>query len=113
MRKLILAAALAAVSVAVATSWAFAANGGNSTAAHACQQGGYASLVGGTPDVPDPSVTFDNADTTTTGSRSAGGCRSICCRTIEITRRMAASSATDVPPNFITTLIGIPRANQL
>src|SRR5437667_8505798 len=50
-----------------------------------------------------PSVTFDSADTTTTGGSPAPA-RSASFRTIALTRRIAASSATDVPPNFMTTL---------
>jgi hypothetical protein len=60
MRRLILVTALVAVSVSAAAAWA-AAGGGNSDAAHACQQGGYANVVGGTASLPDPSVTFGNA----------------------------------------------------
>jgi hypothetical protein len=70
MRRLILAAALVSVSVSVAATWAFA--GGNSDAAHACQQGGYATLVGGTTALPDTSVTFDNAGKCTSYAAHGG-----------------------------------------
>ena len=45
-----------------------------------------------------PSVTFDSAETTTTGAFG-------CLRTISTSRRTAATSFTDVPPNFITTMV--------
>ena len=47
------------------------------------------------------SVTPDSADTTTSGALFVFAC---CCRTMPIRRLMASGSATDVPPNFITTL---------
>jgi hypothetical protein len=46
-------------------------------------------------------VTLDIADTTTTGGAPD---RAASAETIAINRRMASASATDVPPNFITTL---------
>ena len=46
------------------------------------------------------SVTFDIADTTTTGGAPD---RAACADTIAISRRIASASMTDVPPNFITT----------
>ena len=69
MRRLILAAGLFAVSVSVAATWALA---GNSDAAHACQQGGYANVVGGTATLPDTSVTFDNAGKCTSYAAHGG-----------------------------------------
>ena len=45
-------------------------------------------------------MTFDMAETTTTGGAPV---RAACADTIAISRRMASASATDVPPNFITT----------
>ena len=49
--------AAAATTVLCAAAIATAQPGGTSTAAHACQQGGYANLVGGAP--PDGFVGFD------------------------------------------------------
>ena len=46
------------------------------------------------------SVTFDIAETTTTGGAPDFAA---CAVTMAINRRMASASATDVPPNFITT----------
>ena len=54
-----------------------------------------------------PSVTFDSAETTTTGGLLSAlvpaACFSICRRTIAASRAIASASATEVPPNFITT----------
>jgi hypothetical protein len=54
-------AALAALAaLAIIGAGAAQAGGGNSDAAHACQQGGYATVIGGSSTLPDPSVTFGN-----------------------------------------------------
>jgi hypothetical protein len=66
MHRFVLTAALVAAFVSVTATWALAADPGNSDAAHACLQSGYASLVGGTIALPNTSVTFANA----------GGCAS-------------------------------------
>ena len=49
-------------------------------------------------------MTYDNAETTTTG----GPVRADSARTMAIKRRIASWSATEVPPNFITTLRTVP-----
>src|SRR5690349_6616721 len=99
MRRLILVAAMVTVVVSVAAAWA-AADGGNSDAAHACQQGGYANLVGGTAPLPDPSITFDNA----------GGCTSYAAHGGTLWQSLGTSTlridATD--PNWQPTGIQIP-----
>src|SRR5262249_40570792 len=99
MRRLILAAALVTVSVSVAATWAFASDG-NSDAAHACQQGGYANLVGGTTALPDASITFDNA----------GGCSSYAAHGGTLWRSVSTSTfridATN--PDWQHTGIQIP-----
>src|SRR5689334_13684545 len=54
------------------------------------------------------SVTFDNADTTTNGPRTAAWGFVAALRalaTIWVRRRIASASFTDVPPNFITSMI--------
>ena len=66
-------AAIAALTISscYAAGVAFA-GGGNSNAAHACQQGGYANLVGGTMSLPDTSVTFTNAGQCTSYAAHGG-----------------------------------------
>lgn len=61
MRRLVVGAVLAlAIGVipAAGSPKTFADQGGNSAAAHACQQGGYATIVGGMP--PSNTVSFSN-----------------------------------------------------
>ena len=53
------------------------------------------------------SVTFDIAETTTTGG-VAGALRARWSRTIAITRSIASASATEVPPNFMMTFTAGP-----
>ena len=66
-------AAIAALTISscYAAGVAFA-GGGNSNAAHACQQGGYANLVGGTMSLPDTSVTFTNTGQCTSYAAHGG-----------------------------------------
>ena len=73
MKKFAVLFALAALTIIpyYAAGTAFA-GGGNSDAAHACQKGGYANVVGGTMTLPDTSVTFGNTGQCTSYAAQGG-----------------------------------------